>query len=395
MDIIDTVLSKIFGTRKIMKDSTLVIIATSFSSLMTFLTNLFWGRYLGPESYGSLKTIIYLTGLFSSLINLGLVFTATKYIAEFRGRDKKKIGPLVRWIFKFRIIAYIISMLLFVLFIKDITLFFLHDISLSYLMIPALFVIFTNFFGILPFMIQGFENFKLFFSSKIIFGLLYLSLGFGFLKFGVNYSLFGIGLAFLISNLICLKFLIKNNAFEKTKIKVDFKKIFLKFSLPLYISNIPNYLGNSIVVILSIFFPMEVVGYFSFSFIFYFAALLIPMALTGIVLPRVSNLNGLKKHNDAKKVLMKVFAIYTPMMILGIIGTLIFSKFILSLIAPQFLPGLIFFKVLLCFGFIIGYLVIYTSYLTAKEKMKQVAVFILLQNLVLFILSFIMLKVLI
>ena len=130
-----------------------------------------------------------------------------------------------------------------------------------------------------------------------------------------------------------------------------------------------------------------------FSFIFYFAALVIPTALSAIVLPKVSRLNGLNKHYDAKKALNKVFLIYTPVMVGGIIGTLLLSKFALSLIAPDYLPGLLFFKVLLCLGLLMGYLVIYNSYLTGKGKVKQVAVIALIQNSVLLGVSFLMLGI--
>jgi len=393
MNKIHSLFYKILAEKKLLKDSMLVIIANSFVAMTTFITNLLWGKMLGPESYGNLKTILYLSGFFSSFLSFGLVVTLTKYIAEFRAKNKKKIGPLTRWIIKIRFITYLIFFSFFLIFINRITLFFLDDVSLKYMMLSTLFIVFANFFGIFPFMVQGYENFKLFSLSRFVFAIFYFLLGFGLIFFGAWYAVLGVAFANLISNFVCLKFLVRMKAFEKINQKLDFKKIFLRFSLPIYIFNIPAYLGNAVVPILRIFFPGELIGYYSFSFIFYYAALVIPTALTSIVLPKVSRLNGLKKHEDAKRVLSKIFAIYIPIMIFGIIGTLLFSKFFLSFIAPEYLPGLIFFKVLLCLGFLTGNLVIYTSYLIGKGKMKQVAIIILLQNIVLLLVSFLMLKI--
>jgi O-antigen/teichoic acid export membrane protein len=125
---------------------------------------------------------------------------------------------------------------------------------------------------------------------------------------------------------------------------------------------------------------------------FYYAALLVPGTLSAILLPKVSRLNGLEKHGDAKKTLIKVLIFYTPIAIAGTLGTLLLARFVLSIIAPQYLPGILFFKVILSLGFLTGYPYIYTSYLVAKAKTKIAALVILFQNLILLIISFLIMK---
>ena len=89
------------------------------------------------------------------IVSFGLIVTLTKHIAEFRDKNKKKIGSLVGWIVKIRVLTYGFFMLIFALFMKKLTVVFLKDASLSYLMLPALFEIFANFFGFISFIMSN------------------------------------------------------------------------------------------------------------------------------------------------------------------------------------------------------------------------------------------------
>ena len=88
-------------------------------------------------------------------------------------------------------------------------------------------------------------------------------------------------------------------------------------------------------------------GDYGFAWIFYSGVLLIPMALTQVLFPKISELNGSKNIKGAKEELKKVFALYTPIVIAGIAGTLMFSKSVVTLIAPEYLPSLLIFKTLI------------------------------------------------
>ena len=91
--------------------------------------------------------------------------------------------------------------------------------------------------------------------------------------------------------------------------------------------------------------------------------------------------------------LKKVFAIYTPIVIVGIIGTLLFSKHIVNLIAPAYLPGLLIFKTLICFCFITGYIHIYVKYLSALAKMKELIIWTSVLFLALIAVSFLVIGI--
>jgi O-antigen/teichoic acid export membrane protein len=155
------------------------------------------------------------------------------------------------------------------------------------------------------------------------------------------------------------------------------------------LTNIPVGLASLIVPLLSLFFASIMVGYFSFAFIFYFAALLIPNSLSIVLFPKISELNGLKKHTDAKNFLKRTFVIYTPIVLIGILIVILFSEQIINLISKEYLPSLFMFKVLISLGLIFGYNIIYTNYLRGLGRIKLFALLTLIQNLLLIAISFI------
>jgi len=382
----------IIEEKDFIKNSTIVFLSSAFASVILFLTNLYFSKLFGPVLFGNFKTVLYLFTLLPSLIDLGMSVTFQKYIAEFRMKDKKKIGYMVRWFLKIRIVSFLVLLGFLFIFNNQLAVYFLHDGSLSYLMIAGLLILTTSFFSILRPMVGGYENFKLFSLSNILTNILYAGIGIGLgYYFGIFYAIVGFSIATLIGNLACLKFLFKQDTFNRNE-EFDVKKIFWKYSLPMHILNIPGFLGLGIVPVLSLFFSAKLIGYFSFAFMFYYAALIIPSSLSTVLLPKVSRLHGLNKHDEAFRSLKRILGTYTVIVVVGIIGTLLFSGWFVSLIAKDYLPGLLLFKVIVSMGFLLGYFAIYTSYLSAKGKIKENAFIVLLQNLILFVVSFILLS---
>jgi len=242
-------------------------------------------------------------------------------------------------------------------------------------------------------MTTGFENFKVFFISRVITSVGFFIFVLGSAKtFGLPYCFLGFSLSFILGNLYCLNYVLKERVLEKTKERFDVKRIFLKFSIPMHILSIPTYLGNFIVPILSLFFPIELIGQYSFSFLFYYGGLIIPSSFSSVLLPKISKLKTLNKEGKIRENLVKALMAYTIVVLIGIFFILLFGRTVISIIAPQYLPGLTFFKVLASFGLLSGYINIYISYLVAKEKIGLIAIMTLIQHVLLFTISFVMLK---
>ena len=375
--------------KKLLKDSSILLLSNSIGSLMLFLANLYLSKLLGHVMFGSFKTVLYLFSLIFGLIDFGMLVTLPKFIAD--QKTRKKVGYIFRWFLKIRIVSFVLLTIGMIVFRDFIALQFLHDQGLSYLVVAGIALAISSFFGFFREMVRGYENFKLYSMSIFVGNALTLVIGcvLGYL-FGVFYAIVGFGVAGIVGNLICLKFLLGKGSFI-IKEKIDVKKVFFSYSLPMHILRIPGYLGSAIVPLLSLFFSPEVMGYYSFAFMFYFMTAMIPGSVQTVLFPKVSRLNSNGNGKDAEKSLKRVFKIYTPIVVVGIAGILLFSGFIIERLFIEYLAGLIIFKVMISLGLVFGYFVIYTSYLTAKGNFKKTALVVLVQNLFLFLVSYLVL----
>jgi O-antigen/teichoic acid export membrane protein len=378
-----------FFERELIRKGGLVFLAIFFASVITFFTNLIISKILGPESFGVFKTVIYLFAFLPLIADLGISASLTKYTAEFK-EEKVKVKYLINWFLKIRIISFF-SLIIIILLMKDyITIYFLKDVSLNYLVIAGVLTIVFNFFSVFNYIILGFQNFKLFSLSHFLNATLSALLPVLLSPLGLFYMILGWGLGPLIGNLLPIFFLLKKkiSGYEK----IDMKRIFLKFSLPIYPIELSTMLYIAIIPLLSLVFSQKLVGYYSFAFMFYFVTTLIPTSLSTVLFPKVSELNGLKKYGDAKIILRKTFLYYSLFAIAGLVFVLLFSEWFIDFIAKEYMPSLLIFKVIVSLGFIFGFNSIYVNYLKGLGKVKEYALFMFTQNILLIIVSFILLN---
>ncbi len=373
------------------KTGGIIFTATLISNLILFLANLLIASQLGAVNFGVFKTVLYLFSFLPLLIEFGVNASLTKYISEFGSKNKEKIGYLVNWFLKLKITSYLVLILIIFLLREQISIIFLKDTSLTYIISAGILLVSLTFFSVFQFIVQGFQKFKLYalaqflnLSSSSILGVLLSPLG-------IFYIILGWSLGPLIGNLFNIKFFFRNKILKKTK-EFDVKSKFLKFSIPIYLTNIIIGLSNAIVPLLSLFFSQEKIGYFSFAFIFYSAALLIPMSLSVIVFPKVSELNGLKRHRDAKNILIKAFKLYALVAIIGIILVFLISDWFFATFFSTYMESIFIFKILTIIGLVFGFNIIYVYYLQGLGRVKRFALLVLIQNILLITISFILLN---
>lgn len=380
---------EVSGISEIMMKSGMLFIASFLGSIILLIANLILSKNFEPETFGNFKTVVSLSLFLFTLIEFGAGTTLTKYISEF---NDKRVNFLVREFLKLRIVSYILLLGIIFIFRKKIAIYFLKDPSLEYLILAGMFLFATLFFEIFNHITLGFQKFKLYSFSQL---LTLSSIGFFAIVlgsyFGVFYAIIGWGLGYFFGNLLNVKFSFEKKVFERSDVRVDIKKIFLKYSIPVYLLIIPSFLGNGIIPILSLFFSQKLIGYFAFAMIFHQGIILIPGALYQVLFPKFSQL-GLKNLKEAKATLKKVFFIYSGIVIFGIPLTLFFSEFFINFFARDYLPGLIIFKTLVVLGLLLGYLLIYESYLTGLAKIKKLIIVETIRNVSLFVISFLVIK---
>jgi len=374
-----------FFKGEFIRSGTTVFLATFVASIIAFVANITISNILGPEDFANFKVVIYLFAFLPVIADFGINTTLTKYIADF-GRNSSKAELVIKWFLKVKLVSYLLLIAVTILLRDQIALYFLQDISQSYLILAGIVFLSLNFFLTFSFIVLGFQNFKLFSLSQFLNSTSSAILAVLLSPLGIFYIILGWSLGPLIGNIPCMLFLI-NKKFSN-HLKVDVKRIFYKFSLPIYPVDLSTNLFTVIIPILSLFFSQKLVGYYSFAFIFYFAAMIIPNSLSTVLFPKISELNGQKKYSRARHILRKSFLYYSLIAVAGLVFVFLFSEWFISLIAEDYLPSLLIFKVIVSLGFIFGYNVIYTNYLKGRGKVKKYALFTLTQNILLILVSF-------
>jgi O-antigen/teichoic acid export membrane protein len=379
---------RLFLGEDLIRSSGMVFGASLVGSVILLFSNLVLSKHFGPEGFGNYKTVVSLFLFLPALIEFGAGTTLTKYIAEF---SDERINYLLRWFLKLRIALYLCLFGIIFTFRGQIAIYFLKDASMSYLVLPGLLFVFFVFFGIFGSITLGFQNFKLYSFSQFLTsasaGLLTVISGY---LFGVYYAIIAYGAGYLIGNLPNIRFSLAKKVFGRgVRNDLDIKRIFFRYSLPIHLMVIPGLLSIGIIPILSLFFPQELIGYYAFAWIFYSGVVLIPTALSQVLLPKVSELSGTKDFEGARGKLVRAFIVYTPFVLLGVAGCLLFSEVFVGIIAPAYLSGLVVFEALVCFGLVVGYLLIYRGYLTGLARMKELTLLVVVQNVALLGVSFI------
>lgn len=377
-----------FFKRDLVRRSTFVFIAGFSASIVAFFANIIISKTLGPQTFGTFKTVLYLFAFLPTLVEFGINSTLTKYIAEFR--DENKTKHLIKWFLKIKALSYIILIALILLFKDFIALYFLKDVSLNYLVLAGVVFTISTFFSTFNFIVLGFQNFKLFSLCQFLSLALSDIFSVFLIPFGIFYMILGWGVGPLIGNIASISFLLKKRGSMPNE-KADEKKIFFKFSLPIYPIELSTTVFNAVVPLLSLFFSTALMGYYSFAFMFYYAANLIPGSLSLVLFPKVSELNGLGDYKRAKNILMKFFLYYGLFLIIGVILLFLLSDWFISFIAKDYLPSVFMFKVIVTLSLLFGFNVIYTNYLKGLGRVKRYAFFVLLQNILLITVSFILL----
>jgi len=384
----------IFSETEIIKYGGLIFLANFFGALILFISNIIISRHFGPEIFGNFKTILGLSLFLPTLIEFGAGVTIVKYTAELI-KDRKKVNHLIKWILKLRIISY--SVLLISMFVlkEQIAIHLLKDISLSYLVIPGIFLSGLFFFDIFKSIALGLQDYKNYSISKFLTlsssGILMLIFGY---FFGVYHALIGWSLSYFIGNFFLIRLSTRRGILDETK-KFNVKKVFFNYSLPTYVLFFPGLLSSAAIPILSLYYSQKIIGYYSFAMIFYNGIILIPLSISDFLFPKISGLSGKKNKRIVKENLKKVIFLYSLVVISGIIGTIFFSDFFIELIASLYVPSILIFKTLVCLGLLFGYFLIYETYLIGLARLKEFALIVLTHNLTFLVVSFLVLRTLV
>lgn len=247
-------------TNPLFSGSAIMVIGSNFINFLSYLYHFIMGRMLGPASYGELASLISLIGLIGIIpASFGLVII--KYVSS--AKTKQDEANLVGWL-KSKVFLLSLVFFIAILLTSPFIYSFLKISKISYLVLIALFFLFSLPVALNRSILQGLLKFKemmisvlIEYSAKIILSIFLVYLGF---------QVGGAILALMISTL--LGFYVSNlylrNSVPKNSDPPSNIKSMLAFAVPVTIQTITiTSLYSSDVILVKHFFSAHDAGIYA------------------------------------------------------------------------------------------------------------------------------------
>jgi len=176
------------------------------------------------------------------------------------------------------------------------------------------------------------------------------------------------------------------------KEKIDTWQIIKHYSLPTYFVNLTGLAGSLIVPLLALFYKQEIIGYYSFAMMISSNIALISGAIGQIFFPEVALEHFKNGASGSLRKLKRVLVLFLLACIIIIPLGIGISKPLILSYSPAYSPAIPIVRSLFLIYCLIGALSLVAAYYTAIGENKVAAMVSLFSSVVLFSLSFWMLK---
>lgn len=387
-----SVLGHLLGSESLMFRRSAFLFGISVASGAILLSaNLILSRWLGPESFGGFKTVTSLAGLLVLLADLGIGATLLRYGAEFARTQTYKLKGFIQSLLAIRALQFALVILLMLSVATPLaTLFFRDSRSHFY---PALLVYFVLLYpDLLKTLATSLQRFRLYgqsvFLSNTIAALLAVVLGGAF---GPVAAVLGWGLGQLAGNFIIIRFARNQGLLDRFSFDRQVIPLWLGYGLPLFVLELANFLQTGMVSILAPWFSARAIGYFAFAYTFYGAVMLMPAAISTVLMPRVAQLRASGESVSARRILLSALAVYSVVAGVGVLATWFATDIFLVRFLPAYLPGAFMFKGIVSLAFVLGGVTIYRGYLAIVYNPTRLAALTLGSNTLTVIVSYLLL----
>jgi O-antigen/teichoic acid export membrane protein len=320
---------------------------TIISRGLNLLSSIIVARFLGKVGFGELGMLQSTVGMFGVFAGLGLGMTATKYVAEFREKDKSKTGRIIALSSQVAFITGGLTTLVLLIIAPWLA---TKTLSASHLANPLRIAVGLLFFGAIngaqTGALAGFEAFKTIAQINLIAGLISFPIVVVGVKLGgLNGVVWGLVIS-MVFNYLLNHFAIKREC-EKNGIIVDYQNsrqevsVLWKFSVPAFLSSAMvgpvTWLCNTMLVNQPNGYAE--MGIFNAANQWRNALLYIPGVLTMPAITLMSNAIGLNQVSITQKVYIKTTLLNGIILLPAVILLSLWSPQIMSAYGSGFSSG--------------------------------------------------------
>ncbi len=374
--------------KKIAKNATYNFLVKAISLTFAFIASVVVARSLGPEKYGIYSFVIWFLSMVGLLVNLGIPTTITKYVSEYWGRkDFSVISTILSRLLRFELVAgVVVSLLLFLLAPTLARWYNNPDLSL-YLKVASLVILPLGLMWLYNGFFCGLQRYDLIAKINLLVYPVILIIILLILYFGGEIEwLVGVSVITNILLVGCYLYL------KKTKLTfiqkptsphdpggpnlVSGDKLF-KFSASVFVVLILDAIvwERFGIFFLSIFSTSTEIAFYNVAFILSSRTMiLLPGALTGILLPAMSEVYGRGNKEELAKVhanSTRYLAMLSLPLCLG--GIAIARQLFPVLYGPSFQPASFIFAILILGG-TVGSIATSSSSLLYGAELQRIVV---------------------
>jgi len=330
-------------TKRIVKNTGILLVANILSKFFGFLYFMLMARYLGAEGYGIISFALAFTGMFSILTDMGLQLLTVREVARYRELASKYLGNII-------VIKFILGIITFLLIILSINLMGYPPGTKYVVYIIGLYVIINSFNTAFYSIYQAYEKMEFVGIGNIINSLL-LFIGV-LIGMYLNFNVLGFALMYLVVSVIILIYntVITILKFLRLKLEVDinFWRDILKKALPFALSSIfvaIYFWADS--VMLSYMVGDRAVGIYNAAYRLVFVLLFIPAIYFTSIYPVLSKMYLQSKNKISFMYHRSLKYISIIGLLVGIITTLFAEQIILFIYGNEFFESAVVLKILI------------------------------------------------
>jgi O-antigen/teichoic acid export membrane protein len=344
--------------KKIAKNTVYNFLVKAIALAFAFIASVVVARFLGPEKYGVYSFVIWFLTMVGLLVNLGIPTTITKYVSEYWGRkDYSAGGSILRRLFRFELVAGVVVSLALFLMAPTIAGWYNNPDLTLYLRVASLVILPLGLMFLYNGFFSGLQRFDLIARvNAVVFpatlGIILLVLYFG----GKIEWLVGVSVVANLLLVACYLYFKKTKfAFIKKGASTqDFGGRLLKFSASVFVVVVLDAIvwERFGIFFLSIFSTSSEIAFYNVAFILSSRTMiLLPGALTGILLPAMSEVYGTGDKEELARVhsnSTRYLAMLAFPLCLG--GIAIAGQLLPALYGPSFQPASFIFAILILGG---------------------------------------------
>jgi O-antigen/teichoic acid export membrane protein len=358
-----------------LRRTVLLVGAGILAAGLDFTFNIAIALFLGPESFGNVKTVWGFARFLLTLAEIGISATAIRFIALYRGAGAEGAARyLIRRLYLLRFLIAVALVIPIILFRSELAALLLNNPLLAPLFIPGALIVAAASLDLGRSIITGLQSFGLLASANVLVSGVVLAVGLPLtLTLGAPGALYASAIAIPLGTLGVLSGVVRYLRAGPVEAAEPVRRLLVRYALPLHVVSLPSLLVAESIPLLSLLFPQNVIGHYAFAFTFAGTIPLLAGTISQVLLPATATDVGRGDLTGARARFTRTLLGYFALAVLGAAVAVTAGPPLIRALAPTYAASAWLAALLTAFAFFHSSLTVVGNYLIALGRLKWLA----------------------